>query len=312
MQNEIQQEITKNPFRIKRGISGKWQRYLAAYLMVLPALALFVVFVIYPLFEGAWISLHQWDGLSEMKWIGLDNYRFVFRDKVFWKSMRNTFQFAIGVTVIKNIAGLALAVLLNKKIIGRTFFRASVFMPVTISFIVIGILWSWIFNPTFGLLNSMLSSLHLDFLIQGWLSDPKIALWSVMWVDIWKWTGFHMVLFLAGMQSIPEDLYEAASIDGANRWQSFLHITTPMLSAVTTVSVLMSFIGAFVSNYDVVYVMTGGGPFHATEVALTWIVSTTFRFASVGKANAMSIILFLLVAIFASIQLYVMTRGEEK
>lgn len=280
--------------------------------MILPALVLFVVFVIYPLLEGAWISLHRWDGLSAMEWIGLDNYKFVFKDKVFWKAMTNTFQFAIGVTIIKNIAGLVLAVLLNKKIVGRTFFRASVFMPVTISFIVIGILWSWIFNPTFGILNSMLSSLHLDFLIQGWLSDPKIALWSVMWVDIWKWTGFHMVLFLAGLQSIPDDIYEAASIDGAGRWQSFLHITFPMLSAVTTVSVLMSFIGAFVSNYDVVYVMTGGGPFHATEVALTWIVSTTFRFASVGKANAMSIILFVLVAVFAIIQLNVMTRREEK
>lgn len=313
MQKSIQQQKTLNRFHVPiPGISGKWQKYLTAYLMVLPALALFILFVIYPLFQGAWISLHRWDGLSEMEWIGLDNYKFVFKDKIFWQAMRNTFQFAIGVTVIKNIAGLILAVLLNKKIFGRTFFRASVFLPVTISFIVIGILWSWIFNPTFGLLNSMLSSLHLDFLIQGWLSDPKVALWSVMWVDIWKWTGFHMVLFLAGLQSIPEDLYEAASIDGANRWQSFSHITFPMLTAVTTVSVLMSFIGAFVSNYDVVYVMTGGGPFHATEVALTWIVSTTFRFASVGKANAMSIILFVLVAIFASIQLYVMTRGDKE
>lgn len=293
-------------------LSGKWQRYLTAYLMVLPALVLFVLFVIYPLFQGAWISLHQWDGLSAMKWIGFNNYKFVFKDKVFWKAMANTFQFAIGVTVIKNIAGLVLAVLLNKNIAGRTFFRASVFMPVTISFIVIGILWSWIFNPTFGILNSMLHSLHLDFLIQGWLSDPKVALWSVMWVDIWKWTGFHMVLFLAGLQSIPEDLYEAASIDGANRWQSFRRITIPMLSSVTVVSVLMSLIGAFVSNYDVVYVMTGGGPFHATEVALTWIVSTTFRFASVGKANAMSMVLFVCVAILAMVQMVVMTRGDRE
>lgn len=293
-------------------VSSKWQRYLTAYAMILPALVLFLLFVIYPLLQGAWISLHQWDGLSEMKWIGLNNYRFVFKDKVFWKAMVNTFQFAIGVTVIKNIAGLALAVLLNKKIVGRTFFRASVFLPVTISFIVIGILWSWIFNPTFGILNAFLKWVHLDFLIQGWLSDPKIALWSVMWVDIWKWTGFHMVLFLAGLQSIPEDLYEAAAIDGANRWNSFTKITVPMLSSVTLVSVLMSFIGAFVSNYDVVYVMTGGGPFHATEVALTWIVSTTFRFASVGKANAMSMILFVFVAFFAILQMVVMTRGENE
>lgn len=292
-------------------LTNKWQRYLTAYAMILPALVLFLLFVIYPLLQGAWISLHQWDGLSAMKWIGFNNYKFVFMDKVFWKAMLNTFQFAIGVTVIKNIAGLTLAVLLNKKIAGRTFFRASVFLPVTISFIVIGILWSWIFNPTFGILNAMLKSLHLDFLIQGWLSDPKVALWSVMWVDIWKWTGFHMVLFLAGLQSIPADLYEAAAIDGANRWHSFTKITIPMLSSVALVSVLMSFIGAFVSNYDVVYVMTGGGPFHATEVALTWIVSTTFRFASVGKANAMSMVLFVCVAFFAILQMLVMTRNED-
>jgi ABC-type sugar transport system permease subunit len=120
-----------------------------------------------------------------------------------------------------------------------------------------------------------------------------------------------MVLFLAGLQSIPEDLYEAAAIDGASRWKSFTKITFPMLSSVTLVSVLMSFIGAFVSNYDVVYVMTGGGPFHATEVALTWIVSTTFRFASVGKANAMSMILFVCVAFFAILQMVVMTRNDN-
>ncbi len=303
-----QKRVLKKPF----SISGKWQQNLTAYTMVLPALVLFLVFVIYPLFQGAWISLHSWDGLSEMEWIGLKNYQFVMKDKVFWQAMKNTFQFAIGVTVIKNIAGLALAVLLNKKIRGQTFFRASVFMPVTFSFIVIGILWSWIFNPTFGILNILLTNLHLDFLIQGWLSDPKIALWSVMWVDVWKWTGFHMVLFLAGMQSIPQDLYEAASIDGAGGWQKFIKITVPMLKSVTLVSVLMSVIGAFVSNYDVVYVMTGGGPFHATEVALTWIVSTTFRFASVGKANAMSILLFLFVAVLAIVQMVVMTRDADE
>jgi ABC-type sugar transport system permease subunit len=305
-----EQPQKKHPRPLFR-LNSRWQRYMTAYLMILPAFVLFVVFVIYPLLQGAWISLNRWDGLSEMKYIGFDNYKFVFKDKVFWQAMKNTFQFAIGVTIIKNILGLLLAVLLNKEIKGRTFFRASVFMPVTFSFVVIGILWSWIFNPTFGLLNSLLNFLHLGFLIQGWLSDPKIALWSVMWVDIWKWTGFHMVLLLAGLQSIPADIYEAAAIDGAGRWKTFIHITLPMLRSVLVVSVLMSLLGAFVSNYDVVYVMTGGGPFHATEVALTWIVSTTFRFAAVGKANAMSIILFFCVAIFGIMQIYFMTRGND-
>lgn len=297
----------KTGFSLSRILSAL-RRYSGSYVMVVPALVLYALFVIYPLIRGIIISFHQWDGLSEMRWIGIDNYRFIMRDQVFWQAMRNTFTFAFVVTVAKNIFGLILAVILNTSIRFKTFFRTVSFAPVTFSFVVIGILWSWIFNPTFGLLNTVLRALNLDFLILGWLSDPKIALWSVMWVDIWKWTGFHMVLFLAGLQGIPDILYEAAAIDGANRFQQFVHVTLPSLRNVVYVSVLMSITGAFVSNYDVVYVMTGGGPFHSTEVALTWIVTTAFRFAQVGKANAMSMILLLCVAVFGLMQLIVMVR----
>lgn len=297
----------KTGFSLSRILSAL-RRYSGSYVMVVPALVLYALFVIYPLIRGIIISFHQWDGLSEMRWIGIDNYRFIMRDQVFWQAMRNTFTFAFVVTVAKNIFGLILAVILNTSIRFKTFFRTVSFAPVTLSFVVIGILWSWIFNPTFGLLNTVLRALNLDFLILGWLSDPKIALWSVMWVDIWKWTGFHMVLFLAGLQGIPDILYEAAAIDGANRFQQFVHVTLPSLRNVVYVSVLMSITGAFVSNYDVVYVMTGGGPFHSTEVALTWIVTTAFRVAQVGKANAMSMILLLCVAVFGLMQLIVMVR----
>lgn len=289
-------------------LSSKLQSYLTAYWMIIPALVLYTVLIIYPLFQGLYISFHQWDGLSDMKWIGLKNYGFVLKDKVFWLSLKNTFIFAIGVTIVKNIAGLILALIVNQNLRGRTFFRAAAFMPVTFAFVVIGVLWSWIYNPTFGLINNLLKVLNLEFLIQGWLSDPKIALFSVMFVDIWKWTGFHMVLFLAGLQGISQEYYEVADIDGASPWQKFRHITIPLLSQVTAVSVIMSIIGAFVSNYDVVYVMTGGGPMHATEVALTWIVNTTFRYAAVGKANAMSMVLFVFVVIFGIAQLYFMTK----
>lgn len=281
-----------------------------AYGMVVPVLVLYFLFVLYPLARGLYISFHQWDGLGDMKWIGLNNYRFILKDDVFWLSIRNTFTFAFVVTVVKNIFGLGLALILNTNIKFKTFFRVVSFAPVTLSFVVIGILWSWIFNPTFGLLNTVLKAAGLDWMILGWLSDPKVALWSVMWVDIWKWSGFHMVLFLAGLQGVPAMLYEAAAIDGASRFQQFLHVTLPSLKNVTYVSVLMSITGAFVSNYDVVYVMTGGGPFHATEVALTWITSTAFRFASVGKANAMSMILVLLVAVFGVMQLITMLKEK--
>lgn len=289
----------------------RFQKHLIAYLMILPAFILFSMFIIYPILRSFWISLHSWDGISEMLWLGLKNYQFVMNDKIFWKALVNTFKFAFVVTVVKNILALLLAALVNQKIPGGTFFRAAVFLPVTFSFVVLGVLWSWIFNPTFGLLNNVLINLNLDFLIRGWLSDPKIALWSVMVVDIWKWTGFHTVLFLAGMQSIPPELYEAADIDGAGRIQKFIFLTIPLLREIIIVSILMSIIGAFVSNYDVVYVMTGGGPFHSTEVALTWIVTNTFRFNAVGKANAMSVILFIFVAFFGLFQVKAMTKSDQ-
>lgn len=298
--------------RKKFQLSSKWQRALTAYWMIIPALILYVVLVIYPMFKGLYISFHRWDGLSEMKWIGLDNYRFVFADKIFWQAIKNSFVFAIGVTLVKNILGLFLALVVNQELRGRTFFRAAAFMPVTFAFVVIGVLWSWIYNPTFGLINNLMQALGLGSLIQGWLSNPKIALFSVMVVDIWKWTGFHMVLFLAGLQGISKEYYEAAEIDGAGMFRKFFHITVPLLGQVTAVSVIMSMVGAFVGNYDVVYVMTGGGPFHSTEVALTWIVNTTFRYAQVGKANAMSMILFVFVAIFGLAQFYFMTRNKAE
>lgn len=280
------------------------------YAMCLPALVLFSLFVIFPFMKGLWAGFHRWDGLSDMKWIGLKNYGFVLSDTVFWLSMKNTFVYAIIVTVAKNILGLLLAILLVRNIFGKTLFRVSVYMPVTFSYVVIGVLWSWIFNPTFGILNNFFSVMGADFLIKGWLSDPNIALYSLTWVDVWKWTGFHMVLYLAGLQGIPKDYYEAAEIDGANIFSKFRHITLPQLNSTIVISFLLAITGAFVSNYDIVNIMTGGGPFHATEVALTYMVSTAFRFSAVGKANAMSIILFIFVLVFGLLQVKFMTKDD--
>ena len=288
------------------------QRLFTGWVMVLPAAILVAIFIFYPLVRGLWVSFHQWDGLSTtMDWVGIRNYVNVFNDGIYWDAIRNTFQYAIGVTIAKNVIALALAVLLNRKLRGRTFFRVATFIPVVMSFVVVGILWSWIFNPTFGLLNGALQAVGLESLIQGWLSDPSIALWSIMTVDVWKWTGFHVVIILAGLQSIPEELDEAAALDGAGRGRIFWYITLPLLRPVLSFSILMSLVGAFVSNYDLVKVMTGGGPNHATEVALTWIVNTTFEGLNVGKANAMSMVLFVLIIIIGVLQVRVMTRRNE-
>lgn len=286
----------------------KWQRFRSAGWMIAPALLLYAIFVVYPIGLAIWLSFYQWDGFSQMEWVGLRNYRLVLDDPVFWLALRHTFLFALVVTVAKNGAGLLLALLLSQPVRGQAFFRTAIFLPVTMSFVVIGLLWSWIYNPIFGLLNMTLQSVGLERLIQGWLSEPSVALWSIMLVDIWKWTGFHTLLFLVGLRNIPRNLYEAAMIDGATPWNRFISITLPLLKPVTAVSISLSLIGSSVSNYDLVYVMTGGGPNHATEVAQTWIVTTAFRFASLGKASAMSIILFVMVFVIGIFQLIALTR----
>lgn len=296
----------------RRVLTLQRQRGVTGWLMAMPALGFAAVFIFYPLVRGAWVSFFQWDGLSEdMKWIGFRNYENVFNDPIYWESIGHTFQYAFGVTIVKNVLAVLIAVLLNRKLIARGFFRVATFLPVIMSFVVVGILWSWIFNPTFGLLNGFLNAVGLGGWVHGWLSDPSIALWSVMSVDVWKWTGFHVVIILAGLQSIPVELEEAAALDGAGRLRIFWNVTLPLLRPVLTFSVLMSLVGAFVSNYDLVKVMTGGGPSHSTEVALTWIVNTTFSALNVGKANAMSMILFFLVIIIGALQLRVMTRRND-
>lgn len=280
------------------------------YLMCLPAVILFTLFVILPFVEGCRVSFFKWDGFSNMKWVGLKNYANVMNDDVFWLAMKNTFVYAILVTVMKNVIALALAYVLARKFPLRTLFRTGIYMPVTLSYVVIGALWTWIYNPTFGLLNALLKVLGLEHLIVGWLSDSRVALYSVVAVDVWKWIGYHMVLYLAGLQAISQDLYEAAALDGANGWQKFVNITIPQLNSTIVVNVLMSLTGAFASNFDIVNILTGGGPMHATEVSLTYIMTTAFKYNSMGKANAMSMILFLLVFLFGFAQLRIMSRED--
>lgn len=281
------------------------------YIMTAPAIILFFLFVICPFFFGIYTSFFKWDGLSDMQWLGLQNYGFVFRDDAYWASLKNTIVYALVITVFKNGLGLGLALLLVNQKRGKSFCRTSLYLPVTFSYVVIGVLWTWIYNPTFGILNSLLTKLGLSSLIQGWLSDPNVALYSVAWVDIWKWIGFHMVLYLSALQAVPEDLYEAARIDGASKWQEFRKITIPQINSSIVLNVLLAITGAFVNNYNLVDVMTGGGPFNSTEVVLTYTVKTAFSYRNVGKANAMSMILFAFVFAIGFLQFRLMTRDTE-
>ncbi|MEZ4733186.1 MAG: sugar ABC transporter permease [Caldilineaceae bacterium] len=291
------------PGGINRNRWKAWQHLL----WVLPAFLLYAVFKLAPMIGGLYLSLIRWDGIEPPEFVGWQNYQRLFSDEIIGLALRNNVQYALGTVAGKIVLSLLLAILLNQALRGRAFYRTALFLPVVMSFVVIGILWSWLYNTQFGLINQLLTVLGLDFLILDWLGDPKVALWSLIVVDIWKWYGFHMVIFLAGLQTIPVELYEAARIDGATRRQQFWRITLPLLQPVMLVNVTLSLMGGF-NVFDIPYVMTEGGPANSTMVMALHIYVRGFKFYRFGYAAALSYVLLTLVTILAAIQMRIMSR----
>lgn len=275
-------------------------------LLLLPALILFFVFTLYPIIIGFYYSLLNWDGFSEPEFIGFGNYARALGDPYVWQSLLHNAQYAVFTVAGKVVLGFFLALLLNQRLKALVLYRTSMFFPVVLSFVAIGILWSWIYNPVFGLINHLLNSLGFHVQI-AWLGDPKYALMSVITVDVWKWFGYHMVLFLAGLQGIPSDLYEAARVDGASRLQSLLKITLPLMMPIVIINVVIATMGAF-NVFDIIYIMTQGGPYHATEVIMTYTYQQAFHFRSFGYGSAISYVLLLLVGTVTLIQLSFMRK----
>lgn len=282
---------------------------LEPYLWIAPALILFSIFSLLPLLVGVWLSFISWDGIGAIRPVGLRNYADVFTDGRFWRAMAHNAVYALGTVVGKLGLGLLLAVLLNRPLFGRAVFRTALFLPVILSMVVVGLLWSWIYNWDFGLANSILTALGLGALKQDWLGNPNLALGALIVVDIWKYFGFHMMIYLTGLQSIPSELYEAARIDGAGSRHLFLRITLPLLLPVTAINLVLATLGAF-NVFDVVYVMTAGGPFMATNVAMMEIYQQAFQFGRIGYAASMSLVLFAVVSMISLIVLR-MLRHER-
>jgi len=283
------------------------RRNFSPYLWVLPAVLIYVIFKLVPIFAGLYLALLQWDGIEPAEFVGLQNFQRMLNDEVILIALFNNLKYALGTVIGKTVLSLFLAVLLNNALRGQAFYRTALFMPVVMSFVVVGILWSWLYNAQFGLINSVLRNVGLDFLILDWLGDTKVALWSLVVVDIWKWYGFHMVIFLAGLQTIPVELYEAARIDGATRWSQFWRITLPLLQPVMLVNVTLSLMGGF-NVFDIPYVMTEGGPANSTMVMALHIYVRGFKFYRFGYAAALSYVLLTLVTILAATQMKLMSR----
>jgi len=281
------------------------------YFWILPALLLYATFKLVPMVAGIYLAMLKWDGIEPPVFVGLRNFQRMLDDEVIGQALMHNFLYAIGTVTAKIVVSLILALILNQALRGRTVYRTALFLPVVMSFVVVGILWTWLFNTQFGLINSLFNILGLKALILDWLGDPKIALWALMVVDTWKWYGFHMVIFLAGLQTIPIELYEAARIDGASRWQQLWRITLPLLQPVMLVNVTLALMGAF-NVFDIPYIMTEGGPANSTMVMALHIYIRGFKFYQFGYAAAMSYVLLLLVTIIAAFQMKMMSGDRAE
>jgi multiple sugar transport system permease protein len=265
------------------------------WLFVSPVILGILIFQAYPVLFSLYASLTKWNLLSTPRWVGFQNYVELFtRDRYFFEIMGNTAQYALG-TVLPGIAlGIGFALLLNQNIAGRFTYRAIYFIPVVAPTVALGLLWAWIYEPTFGILNSVLRVIG----IQGpmWLGSTKWAMPSVVIFAIWRGIGFSIVIFLSGLQTISPEFHEAAAIDGANAWQRLRHITLPLLSPVTFFVLVTDVIGAF-QVFDTIYILTRGGPANATTTAVFMLYNHAFRLQHMGYASAIAYVLFLAIIV---------------
>jgi multiple sugar transport system permease protein len=283
------------------------------FLFILPALVGFVVFIAGPILVSLYFSLTEFNIISMPRWIGIQNYLQLAGDPIFWQSLRVTAIYALLSLPASLILSLALAVLMNQKLRGIAFWRTVYYLPAVISGVAVAVLWRWILNPEFGLLNVLLRYLGVNG--PNWLQDTRTALPSLVMISLWS-VGGNMVIYLSGLQGIPTELYEAAEIDGATSWQRFLHVTLPLLSPVIFFNVVMGLIGSF-QWFTEPFVMTHGGPEQSTLSYMLNLYNNAFQFFKMGYASALGWVLFVLVllltvVVFRSSPMWVHYEAERR
>lgn len=271
-----------------------------AWGFLLPNLIGFMVFTFLPVLAALLISFTNWDLLRPATWVGIDNYVRLSQDPLFHRVLRNTVVYVLGTVPVQMILALLIALALNQRIPGQTFFRTAYFMPVVASTVAVALVWRWIFHADFGLLNSFLFMIGVTN-PPNWLSSTRWALPAIIIMSIWQQIGFSMVLFLAGLQGVPVTLHEAAKIDGASSLQRFWFITIPMLSSTTFFVLVISIINSF-QVFDQAFIMTEGGPANATNTLVFNIYRYAFQFFQMGYAAAMAWVLFAIIFVVTLVQ----------
>jgi len=290
-------------------IRSKRLSQLTPYLFLIVPLIIYVIWVIGPMFYTFYLSLTDWDGLSDPNFIGWRNFKRLFRDPVFFTSLTNNLKWIVCFITIPVVAGLGLAMALNREIPGAKAFKASFYSPLVLSLVVCGLIWSWMYQPASGLLNSVLRMVGLDSLAQGWLSDKKLVMWAIIVVAIWRQVGYVMVLYLAGLQGIDPGLVDASKVDGCNAWQTFRNVIFPLLAPVTVIVIVISIIDSL-RAFDLVSVMTRGGPYNSSSVLANFMYIEAFNNYKMGYGAAISVVLFLISLVFIFIYLWRVMQDE--
>jgi ABC-type sugar transport system permease subunit len=284
------------------------RRAVTGYLFLLPALALMGVFTFYPFVQGLTLSFQSWDGVGATSWVGVSNYQRVIGDNIFWASLGNAAIFGAVGFVLGNILSLGMALAVNSLRRGATFYRVAYYLPGVFSVVVVGMMFAWILQGSIGILNRALGAVGLEMLQHRWLTDPETAMPSVALVYVWFHWGFGFLLFLAGLQSVPRELHEAASIDGAGAWGRFRYVTWPQLIPVTTIVSVLTLLGAL-QIFGTVQVLTNGGPGYLTEVPTLRIYKEGFQFHRFGVAAAMSVVFGSILVALSLVQIWLGRRS---
>lgn len=291
--------------------SGRRRRTVVAYFFLLPALVLIAIFTVAPFVQGILLSVESWDGVSTTTpFVGLENYRRVLHDGFFWASMKNVLVFGAVGFFIGNAVSLGMALAVNRLRRGAAFFRTVFYLPGIFSVVVVGLIFSWLLQPRAGIVNRLLEAVGLESLQHNWLGDPASALPAVAVVFVWYHWGFGFLLFLAGLQDVPQELYEAAAIDGAGAWAKFRYVTWPGLAPVTTIVSILTLL-AGLQIFGTVQVLTNGGPGYHTEVPTLRIYREAFEFQRYGSAAAMSIIFGVGLVALSLLQLWIARRASR-
>ncbi len=285
---------------LKKVTRREWQDWLQGYAFLAPSFIFLAVFTYFPVLYAFVLSFWRWRVLrGEPTFIGLDNYTYLFTSEDFWQAMWNTFYFAAGSIPTGMIIALVIALMLNRPLRGLAIYRTAYFLPTITSLVAVSVVWLWIYHPDVGLANYILNSIGLPSV--RWLNEPRSAMPALIILGIWRGLGYNVIIYLAGLQNIPQHLYEAAKIDGANRWDLFRHVTWPLLTPTSFFILIIAVINSF-QSFTQIHVMTQGGPLGSTTVIVYYLYQQAFQQFTMGYGSAIAMVLFVMILILTLIQ----------